>query len=163
MLCKLFEESLFLKFQQIYLKATVSTKHTLRREGIKKGRHNKNTITRMKNKMEMIENLSNKRSLGDSLIHRNETLCSMTITKHFSGRDPQVQCRPPEQAGEKHIPQYSRYKKTPKFSPFVLSLHFFWSTLTSRLCSRNFTFFFSYKDCVCVRKHMHTWKPQQNT
>lgn len=106
--------------------------------------------------MEMIGNFSTKCFLCDSLIHRNETFHSMTMTKHFSGRGPRVQCRP-EQTGEKPIPQYLvlRTEKSPKFSTFALALYFSLSTLASRLFSEDFTFFFLTRT-VCVRGHTCT-------
>ena len=113
--------------------------------------------------MEMIGNFSTKCFLCDSLIHRNETFHSMTMTKHFSGRGPRVQCRPPEQTGEKPIPQYLvlRTEKSPKFSTFALGLYFSLSTLTSRLCSEDFTFFFLQGLCVSVDTHAHMKTPTE--
>lgn len=149
MLWQMSEESLLLKFQQIYLKATVFEKYVLKRDETKNGRHKKNTPKWLNRKS---RNFSTKCFpwFTDS---QKWNFSQQTVPNDFSGRGPQAECKPPEQTGGRLIAHnlVLQTQKLLKFSSFALGLNFSLNTVTSRLRSKNFATIFSYKVCTCAQ------------
>lgn len=155
MLWQMSEESLLLKFQQIYLKETVFEKCALKREGIKNERYKKKTPKCLNRKT---VNFSTKWFLCDS---QKWNFSQQTVSNNFSGRGPQAQCRPPQLTRERLIAHnlVLQAEKLLKFISFALGLYFLLNTLRSRLHSKNFATVCSYKVYMCAQTHTQTGQP----